>query len=110
MSPDRRLRFIVKFRREEGDRWWSRYQADPGRTRSAFDDLARSNAAFAGMRLEQMSPSGVATLEWQGAAPQSADEQQKLSAEIVKRLGAADAVEYAEQNQVAGSDKKGAPQ
>jgi hypothetical protein len=52
-----------------------------------------------------MSPSGVATLELEGSAPSAPAAAQELSDDIVRRLSAADGVEYAEPNLVAAREE-----
>ncbi len=95
------LQFQVKFEDEEAARWRERFLADPDGARREWAQFARSNAAFAGLTL-QLPPngSGVATLELDGGAPAAPAAQQELSDDIVRRLNAADGVEYAEPNLV----------
>jgi hypothetical protein len=95
------LQFQVKFEDAEAARWRESFLADPDATRAEWERFARSNSAFSGLKL-QLPPnrSGVATLELDGGAPAAPDAQQELSDDIVRRLNAADGVEYAEPNLV----------
>jgi hypothetical protein len=104
-GPGGQLQFLVKFEDAEAAEWWGRFQANPGETREAFSDFARGSAPFTGLRLLNMSPSGVATLELEGAAPSAPAAAQELADDIVSRLSGADGVEYAEPNLVAAREE-----
>jgi hypothetical protein len=97
---DVRLQFLVKFERDQAMAWRDRYLANPGETRAEWARFASANSAFAGLKLERMSYSGEATLEFEGSAPASPAAARALSDDIVRRLNAADGVEYAEPNLV----------
>jgi hypothetical protein len=95
------LQFQVKFDDAEAARWRERFLADPDATRRQWDEFARTDSAFAGLKL-QLPPnsSGVATLELEAAAPDAPAAQEALSDDIVRRLNAAEGVDYAEPNLV----------
>lgn len=95
------LQFLVKFEEAEAARWRERFLADPNGTRAAWEEFARSNTAFSGLKM-QLPPngSGVATLQLESGAPEAPAAQEALSDDIVRRLNGADGVEYAEPNLV----------
>jgi len=94
------LQFVVKFDREEGLRWRDRFLENPNEARAAFEAMGRRDAAFAGLRLVSMNYSGLATVEFVGAPPSAPAAREALSDDIVRRLGAASGVDYAEPNLV----------
>ena len=94
------LQFIVKFEDAVARRWVERYVADPNGARTAFAEQMRGNSAYAGLRLVRMNNSGEATLEFEGAAPPIPAVRRELASDIVRRLNAAEGVEYAETNLV----------
>lgn len=94
------MQFLVKFEPSEAERWLERYRANPEETRVAFEEFARRNPAFAGLRLVSMNYSGLCTLEFTGEPPPIAAAREALSADIVARIGAAEHVEYIEPNLV----------
>jgi hypothetical protein len=106
-SPaDLPMQFLVKFEDAEAAAWRDRYRANPNETREAWDEFARENAPFSGLKLAQPpNYSGVATLELAEPAPETPAAAQELSEDIVSRLSAADGVEYAEPNLVATREK-----
>jgi hypothetical protein len=99
-GADTSLQFIVKFDAAEATRWRDRFVADPEGARAEWARFASQNPAFSGLRLERMTYSGLATLELEAAAPGSAEAVRQLSADIVRRLNAANGVDYAEPNLV----------
>jgi len=94
------LQFLVKFDGEEGVRWRDRFLDDPNAARAAFEEMGRRNSDFAGLRLVSMNYSGLATVEFVGDPPAAAAAREALSDDIVRRLGAATGVDYAEPNLV----------
>jgi len=92
------LQFLVKFEGDQAMAWRDRYLADPDECRDAFREFARTHAAFAGLRLARVSYSGVATLEYAGPAPATPEGRLEMTDGIVRRLSAAEGVDYAEPN------------